>query len=238
MKKFLIICALLGFTSVQAAPPTPTITLGVSGTASLLDVKGQETLDSGLTAQSNRTEEVAAGYISVFGEMHLIEIMGAGLRLGASYVPYALESETTERTVSEGEQGYDYNRMKYLGASRDGYVQKVQVDIEDLMAAYVSVHYELLGNNVFIKGGVMEADLVTKETLATGSSYPNATLEGIFGGVGMDRDLDNGMFLRAELSLMEFDDIKLRSTGSELNNIIDITDMAGTNATISIGKTF
>ena len=237
MKKFLIICALLGFTSVQAAPPTPTITLGVSGTASLLDVKGQETLDSGLTAQSNRTEEVGAGYISVFGEMHLMEIMGAGLRLGASYVPYALESETTERTVSEGETGSDVIGQQ-LGASRAGYTQKVSVDIEDLMAAYVSVHYELLGNNVFIKGGVMEADLVTKETLATGSSYPNATLEGIFGGVGLDRDLDNGMFLRAELSLMEFDDIKLRSTGSDLNNIIDVTDMTGTNATISIGKTF
>ena len=90
----------------------------------------------------------------------------------------------------------------------------------------------------FIKGGVIEADLITNEVLGSGSSYPNAALDGSFYGVGFDRDIPNGIFVRGEVTVTEFDNIKLSSTGSTNAKTIDITGLSGTNIAISVGKTF
>ena len=56
---------------------------------------------------------------------------------------------------------------------------------------------------------------------------------------GIEKNIPGeGMFVRLEGNITEFDTIKLVNTNSENSNTIDITGMDGASALISVGKTF
>jgi hypothetical protein len=142
------------------------------------------------TKTTKGAEDIAIGYITLFGEAHLLD---TGLRVGVSYVPYALESETTENTRNDNCQNNDNTSHRACTTS----AQTVQVDIEDMITMYVAYHREVdfgVVDSVFVKGGVIEADVMTKEKLASGSQYGNTTLEGSFIGLGVEKNMDNGLF--------------------------------------------
>jgi hypothetical protein len=200
--------------------------VGISGNAGLLDADGKETFNSGTTTTS---EEMYIGYASIFGEWHAISVEEIGISVGANFVPYALESETTDsvRVPYETEDG-----------SLSSGTQTVQVDIENLGELYVALRKEIPVGTFFVKAGIVEADLITNELLATGSKYGNTNLTGTFYGAGIERDIPNDLFIRAEVKMSEFDDVNLTSTGSDNTNKIDISNMSGLSGVISVGKTF
>ncbi|MDB2485601.1 hypothetical protein N8Z35_03485 [Pelagibacteraceae bacterium] len=207
------------------------VSIGISGNAGILDATGKETFNSGTTTKK---EELGIAYISGFAEYHVpLEIGEGQFRIGASYVPYALESETNTNIRAAGEHGTDVVGND-LGASTPLLTQSIAVDIEDLTSYYVSYHY----NMFFLKLGALQSKLITKENLGTGSQYPDGNLDGKFFGIGFDKDLNDGVFVRGELVQTDFDDIKLTSTGSDNVNVIDVTGLSGANLSISVGKTF
>jgi hypothetical protein len=222
MKKVIGILIIAALSSFNA---NAEMSIGVTANAGLLDATGKETFNS---KTSTKKEELGIAYVSGFAEYHVPLNIGAGqFRVGASYVPTSLSSETNESvhgslTAAQG------------GTGEADRTQKVQADIEDLTSFYVSYHY----NMFFIKAGMLEAKLITNENLDSGSTYPDGSLDGKFFGIGFDKDLDDGVFIRGELAQTDFDDIKLTSTGSDNTNVIDITGLTGTNLSISIGKTF
>ena len=234
------------------------LTLGVSGNAGLLDVTGKETISGSTnagfdwnegknaraatataTTTDKKSDEVGIAYFSMFGELGLFD---TGLRLGMSYVPYALESETTENRRNDNcsqAEGHLNDPVATQACSET--TSKVGVDLEDLMTMYVAYHHELdmpFISSVFIKAGTIEADVITRDALSSGSQYPNTSLSGDFIGLGFEKNLDTGMFVRFEGAITAFDSIKLVNANSENSNTIDITGMDGASATISIGKTF
>ena len=257
MKKILaVIC--FGFLSFNAAN-SETLTFGVSGSAGMLEADGKETITgtsqrdttgsegtltkgsgTSATASTRGSDEVFVGYVSVFGEIHMFD---TGLRLGLSYVPYALESETTDNTRHDN-CSRDYSDGKTGNNTCTATTQTVQVDVEDLTMIYAAYHADLdLGfiDSAFVKAGIIEADVITKELLASGSKYPNAELSGQFLGLGVEKNLEDGMFVRVEAGLTEFDSITLTNSVTdthENNNTIAITGLDGATATISVGKTF
>ena len=203
------------------------LSVGITANGGVLDVTGKETFNSKVRTKS---DELGMAYASGFAELHLPINLGPGnMRVGLSYVPYALESETT-------------SSVQLVNIQQNGTAsatQKVQVDIEDLRTMYLSYHI----NMFFLKAGYVEADLITNESLATGSVYGNAKLEGTFAAIGFDKPLTNsrfpdGMFIRGEVSASEYDSISLTSTGSDNVNVIDITGLDGTNVAISVGRSF
>ena len=255
MKKFLaVIC--FGFLSLSFAN-AGILTLGVSGNAGLLDVTGKETI-SGTTGagydwnegknaraatataatSTKESDEVGIAYASLFAELGLFD---TGLRVGMSYVPYALESETTENVrVDNCEQAHPAAGVTPTACSAT--TNKVSVDLEDLMHMYVSYHHNLdlpFLSSVFLKAGIIEADVITRDILSSGSQYGNTSLSGDFYGVGFEKNLEEqGIFVRLEGAVTTFDSIQLKNSNSENTNTIDITGMDGATATFSIGKTF
>ena len=259
MKKFLaVIC--FSFLSMSFAN-AGILTLGVSGSAGLLDVTGKETITgvtggdvvwgaatpaarSAATAtaatSTKESDEVAIGFVSMFGELGLFD---TGLRIGLSYVPYALESETTENVRNDN---CSQTEAQLSSDSSAGVctqtTNQVSVDLEDLMHMYVSYHHDLdlpFVSSVFIKAGIIEADVITRDNLSSGSQYGNTSLAGDFYGIGFEKNLEEqGIFVRLEGAVTEFDTIQLTNTNSDNTNTIDITGMDGATATISIGKTF
>jgi len=89
-----------------------------------------------------------------------------------------------------------------------------------------------------------QVDVVTNETLGTGSKYGNASLDGITYGVGYDRAFGSGMFFRIEGNVMQFDSHTFTSskgpdgTAAKTFNKVSVDEFNGASAKISIGKTF
>ena len=53
--------------------------------------------------------------------------------------------------------------------------------------------------------------------------------------------MENGLFVRVEANMTEFDSIKLKNLETDVDankNTIDITGLDGATATLSIGKSF
>ena len=92
-----------------------------------------------------------------------------------------------------------------------------------------------------IKIGRASADVNTKETLGTGSTYGNKSVDGSHVGIGYQTIFDSGIFFRASLENTNFDTISL--TGSQAGgtsgskNVIK-ADVDMQVAKFSIGKSF
>ena len=230
MKKVIGILIIAALSSFNA---NAEVSVGITGNAGLLDATGKETFNSATTTTK---EELGIAYVSGFAEFHVPLEIGAGqFRVGGSFVPYSLESETTESLRTGIVSSRSGPGPEGAGTTRTAdSTNKVSVDIEDLTTYYISYHY----NMFFIKAGLMEAKLVTNDSLATGSVYGDGDLDGKFFGIGFDKDLNDGVFVRGELAQTDFDDIKLTSTGSDNVNVIDVTGLSGANLSISVGKTF
>ena len=94
-----------------------------------------------------------------------------------------------------------------------------------------------LNDNIYVKAGYMEVDVNTNEVLATGGSYGNTSLDGYVLGLGYDRDLDNGAFVRVEANYMEFDGATLTNTADSAKSVT-ADGITGYGAKLSIGKAF
>ena len=133
-----------------------------------------------------------------------------------------LESETTESRRSD----------KTTSATAANVENKVQVDFEDLTTIYAGV---MITENAYIKAGVVSVEVITNESLGTGGTYGNATLDGTALGVGYNKTMDNGMFFRAEALYMDIDGAKLTSSNS---HVVEVSGIDGATGSISIGKSF
>ena len=219
MKKLI---AILCFSIFAMSSANSEIIAGISGNYGMLDAKGVESVDGGNTT-ADTTEDLEIGYISVFAETKVAD----SVRVGLMYVPYALESETSENTRNDN--------CTHDGATGcTATSNTVQVDVENMASFYMSYHIDAF----FFKAGITTADVVTNESLATGSKYGDASLDGYFVGAGFDTELDSGLFVRSELALTQYADIKLDSSGSDNSNQINVSNLDGLTASISVGKSF
>ena len=195
------------------------VNLGVSGNLSVFHATGVET-----EVSEKNTEDATgvAGYSSIFIE----KTLGDRFTIGYDYVPDALDSETAETVRND-------LKAKADGAS-SAVTNTIKVAFEDLSTLYVALN---ITENFYVKAGMTSVDVITKESLATGSDYGNTSLDGTVYGVGYNNTFDNGMFFRVEGSIMEFDSAKLTSTTNS-DNTIELKDLEGASGKISIGKSF
>ena len=218
MKKLFAIIFSSVFLFLNSANAELGINVGISGQIGVFEASATETED---TEKSREDDAMAAfGYVSVFLEKDL----GQYITVGVDYVPSALESETVDETRSD------------LLATADGaassVTQKVQVDFEDLTTLYVALN---LNENFYLKAGIAQVDLITNETLGTGSTYGNASLDGTVFGAGYNKNFDNGMFVRAEGTYQEFDGVTINGSG---DTSVTADEINGVSGKISIGKSF
>ena len=203
------------------------VNVGVSGNAGLFaasanEVFGDANLGGKSTTNQNGSEHGSAGWASIFVE----KTIGEKLMLGIDYVPAALETDTTETAKSDKRTA----KSDAITASTN----KIQIDFEDLTTVYVGA---MLTDNFYVKAGVMHVDVVTNESLGTGSAYGNVELDGTLFGMGYHASNDNGTFFRFEGNYLSFDgNTVTSSTDSEKS--IKLKNLDGVSGKISVGKTF
>ena len=223
MKKLLLSVVFSVF-YVTSASADLGVNVGVSGNAGLFAASASEQFSTTDTTQTNQngSEHGSAGWASVFIEKSI----GDKLMVGLDYVPAALETDTTETAKSDKRT-----------ASSDAVTastNKIQIDFEDLTTLYVGA---MLTENFYVKAGIMHVDVITNESLGTGSTYGNVELDGSMFGMGYHASNDNGTFFRFEGNYLTFDGNSVTS-GTDSGKTIKLKNLDGISGKVSIGKTF
>ena len=227
MKKTLIALFIAMF-SFGSASADAGVSIGVSGNMGLFAAtatefdEGTHGTTTGPDESNTESDYLGLGYVSLFIE----KSVGAAF-IGVDYVPQSLESETKDSVRN------DCTGTETCGAN--GFTQQTQtikVEFNDLVTAYAGLSI----GNAYVKAGVVQVDLDTKENLGTGSSYGNTSMDGIMVGIGGQTTLDNGMFIRAEANFMEFDPVSL--TSDTTVNKITVDELNGVSGKVSIGTSF
>ena len=190
----------------------------VTGASEKLAANHTSGAGSATTVKASTEGDEAEGDFAL-ASIFVEKTLGDRFAIGVDYVPVSADSETTENVNTN--------------AAGTEFTNKVQVDFKDLTTAYAMIN---LGP-MYVKAGVMTVDVVTNESLGTGGAYGNTSLDGTMFAVGMDRELDNGAFIRLEGTVMEFDGVELTNTNDSTKSI-KVDGIDGYGARISIGKSF
>ncbi len=115
---------------------------------------------------------------------------------------------------------------------------KVKASFANERMIYAIADAPVLG--LYLKVGYSIVDVETKENLATGATYADEETHGIHVGIGSEIDL-GGASVRIEVMGSEYDDVSAtdgNSASDETAKRVEISDMIGARATISLLKAF
>ena len=188
MKKFATILAasfLLIVNTVSAE-----MAIGVTANFASIETDGTETLrnSSKKTTASSDVEETLP---EVF-----VEIVGDRGVFGVAYIPVQeLGNKSRTDSNSEGDSGT--------------YTAKAEVDNVVMFYADVPI------GPLYAKFGISRAELVTQESLNSGSTYDNEDVFGYTLGLGKRGDFYGGTFYKAEFAYTNFDSYEDTSSDSE-----------------------
>ena len=216
MKKLIIASFALILGSFTSASAELGVNIGISGHSGLYYADAKETIE---TNPKDREDAVAVmGYTSIFIE----KTLGSRFTIGYDYVPDSFSTDTAEDTKSDK-----------LTSGTVSVTNSVKVDFEDMTTYYAAFN---VTENLYVKYGEVSVDMITKESLGTGGSYGNSTIDGTVFSVGYNRTSDNGFFWRAEAGRQDFDSVTLKDSTNTKE--IKATDISGVVGTLSIGKAF
>ena len=218
MKKLLVSI----LTSLFVASFANAASIGVTYEFASVDGSGTEyVVQDGATPNSNTgtsSKDVDIG--SIFIETNTSDW---GLRIGAAYVPGGAEfvnksSTQTNVTAADG--------------TTESKTQTIKGEFENHTTLYAEKD---LFSLLYVKAGLTHVDIKSLESIGTGSVYDDDKVFGYVLGLGLRHQFDNGIFVKAEASKNEYDQIKVvaTNTGNYATGDID-----STSGSFSIGKNF
>ena len=204
---------------------TAEVRIGVSAGFAQLEASGSETLKDAATVTST-TEQANAVVPSIFMEI----AMENGLGIGVDIISGSADLSGSKKTRNLREDAG-------TGANDTG-TNVAQAEVDGITTGYLIKTFE---SGFLVKAGISSADINTQETLSSGSTYGNKSVDGTMIGAGWGRTSDTGMFIRAAVEYTDFDEITLTSgvvdAVSGTTNTIK-ADVDVTMAKFSIGKAF
>lgn len=228
MKKLtLAIFMLLGTFSTASAELG--INVGVSGMVGVYETSGSEIM----TGETNtaKAEELLVPMGSVFIEKSLGFLPGPLSRLSVGYDRVLHDLKTGTQTRNEMTLGA---LPQSINGARTNVNQKAGATLSNINTLYVTAN---ITDWLYVKYGNTEMDVETTESLDTGSSYGNTSLDGTVIGFGIHLDGPSGLFTRFEYNDTSYDGVTLTSA-SDATTSVKLNDVDGTSGKISIGKTF
>ena len=200
------------------------VNIGITGSTALFVASGNEVQTDVGGLQGTQTDsDTEIGAFST-GSFFIEKEIGR-FALGYDHTPDMFSTDTTETQMSDQRTATD--------ASVTSSVNTIQVDFDEMNQIYVKA---MLTDNLYIRAGAMEIEVVTNESLGTGSVYGNTTLDGTSIGFGYHKEIENmGLFYRIDGQYQTFDAVSL-SGGAD--NTINLRNLDGVVGSISIGKSF
>lgn len=210
------------FLGIQSASAIEGLTVGLAMNKTAAMGTGKETMkgSGAATGQLDITEEdgaFEADVASAFIEFAVNDKVSIG-------VERMLEDMTTPENKN----------IQNLDTSGTAVNNTVKATFKDHTTIYANVNMPL---NTYFKLGYVMVDVLTQENLGTGSKYNDVDTVGFQVGLGYQHTADNGIFVRAEVSATQYDDVSATST-VDTSKSVEVTEMYGAIAGLKIGKTF
>jgi hypothetical protein len=199
-------------------------------------LKGTASATQGTGRTTNEEAVLATSFASVFAEVSSDNLMGLGL--GVSYAPEVVDLEKETRVI---QNCADHLQTCTAYGTGDTGTQTVDGKINDLISVYLTL--PVGDSGAYIKAGYMQAQLITEESLVTGSKYEDVDMTGTQIGGGYEGTLGDMAFWRAEGTYQMWEDIS--ASGSEANNGTSDTtknkiaaELGSVTGSLSIGMKF
>ena len=202
MKKLLIlvtVSSMLFVSNLFAAE----FKFGVSAALTQIEADGSET-EGGETTNGSADNLVIIP--SIFAEYDL-----GGITVGLDYIP--LEADISKNTRSRQEP----DGSSDVGSEADTGTNKAQAELENHLTLYTEIPVA----GVIAKAGYIMVDVNTLESLDTGSTYGNDSVDGYLLGVGFE----SGNY-KVLLEYVDYDTVSVSSsTGNKIEADIDTTNI-------------
>ena len=231
LSTLLVSSTLLVFSGLNSMAERPTVAIGAALQYGGYSASGQENEGGGITREGYNTEKhkrneaMEVGYSSVFLEVSMRD----RLTLGVEYMGESVETDTESRTDSAAPGS--------VITEADTGTSSVRVEFSDMVTAYAELR--LIGG-MYAKIATMSIDVETKENLHTSSSYGNMTLDGMGYGFGWINSWDNGVFLKTDMMIHDWDDFQMSATSADAtpNGNTISGNLDGAIASFRLGKAF
>jgi len=219
MKK--LFTAIFGFALICFSAEAASKKMGFTAAITDFETSGTETLKSSSNKTSTDVSEVVV-VPSLFFEV----TNDRGVGLGIDFIPADAEigNKSKTKTDTDTDDAADNSGTNTAAAEVTG---------------HTTVYLMIPVKSAFLKLGYVSADVDTTETLATGTTYGNETVNGTMISLGFDRDLPNDSFLRLEAAYTDYDDVTFNGSADadSVKNKVD-ADIDATSLRISIGRAF
>ena len=203
-----------------SVPASAEIGFGVTAAFTKIDSDGSEKELTG-------NEESNAGSASedaIIGEAFLEVIADNGFVLGISYVPVR-ELGAKSRTDALTDHGGNESGVGDTGT------YKASAELESLVMLYT----EIPVGPIYAKLGLQHADISTLESLNSGSTYSDISVNGKTVGIGYKGDFGGNLYYKGEISRTMFDDISVNNNNNTHAVHADIDAIA---YSLSVGYKF
>ena len=182
-------------------------TLGVSGAIANLQADGSETETGAVSAETtNKSVSNTFATGSIFAEAKFDRFA-----FGVDYIPMDADVSDATHTRTDTETSVTGTQAE-VTTSR---TQTAAAEISDHVTIYANYY---VNDSVYLHLGYASVDVVTQESLDTGSKYGDASINGIQYGLGFQMT-DN---LRLEAAYTDYDTVSITSsearTGVTVNN--------------------
>ena len=203
------------------------VRVGTSGLIGLYETSGKE-VENGET-NTAKAEEAMGAMGSVFIEKQLSFLPGPLKRVSIGYdrVLHKIETGVSNRTDTDSSRSVGFALTRSVKNS-------LSASLDNISTVYALLN---ITDWLYVKTGTMEMDLTTTESLETGSAYGNTSLDGSVVGFGLNFVTDGGIFTRIEWNDTTIDGAVFTSS-TNADNKVTLNEITGTQAKISIGKSF
>ena len=199
--------------------------VGIAGNQGGYHARGTETIQQTGTDKIAEIEQEAGvfedSHPSVFLELNI----GDNMTVGAEWAMDDIDTPSNTNAVADRQ-----------GDEDDDFVTNTaQATFSDKTTVYIQAR--MLGG-LYTKIMYHNVNVISNETLGTGGSYGDATVEGLGLGIGYQYDLEDlGVFVRAEVTASGYEDVKAVNA-DDVTKVIMIDNMYGAEGSIRVGKTF
>tara|TARA_B100000900_G_C20303688_1_gene603261 strand:+ start:45 stop:719 length:675 start_codon:yes stop_codon:yes gene_type:complete len=224
MKK--IILSVLATIALTGAAFAQNYSMGLTATALYYDASGTETTKSS-NQKNNKSDSGVAPIPSFFIETSL----DTGATVGLDIIPFGAK-------VADGSMTSDDD------AETSG-TNSVDVNFKNHVTLYVETPVDTQIDGSYVKFGISTVTIETDESMSTGSTYGDETVQGLTLGFGVKGDMASGAFYKVEGAVSHYQGATFNGSfngnsagDSAVRNVITLDDFQTAGLRLSVGKEF
>jgi len=207
------------------------IGFGVTGSLAGVTAKGTEL--EGAVEKSQTTSVANESMLgSVFAEYTFDG--DHGMSFGVDWIPTSanVNADTLSRTDTEASQ------EGTLAETAVSQIRSAQAEVDNYLTYYAELP---LHGGLYAKGGFSTMDVNTLESIGSGKTYGNKSVDGTMWGIGYKNTFGSRGFYKVEGTHTTFDGFTINEAGQSTNsgqNSVTVSDLIVKRGQFSIGYSF